>query len=115
MNLKRLASLVLAAACSMALTLTGCSTDKSAPAGMRAGGQTGGSASEPKKEEPKKAESFTITLRHTQVKDTQKKRLAMLLDVVKATEAKVPGLQIQLDGVEDRVNRFEKLRAEIRS
>ncbi|WNR45921.1 extracellular solute-binding protein [Paenibacillus roseipurpureus] len=54
-----------------------------------------------------------LTIRHTQVKDTQKKRLAMLQDVVKATEAKVPGLTITLDGVEDKVNRFEKLRAEM--
>ncbi|RTE08325.1 extracellular solute-binding protein [Paenibacillus whitsoniae] len=54
-----------------------------------------------------------LTIRHTQVKDTQKKRLAMLQDVVAATEAKVPGLTITLDGVEDKVNRFEKLRAEM--
>lgn len=54
-----------------------------------------------------------LTIRHTQVKDTQKKRLAMLQEVVKATEAKVPGLTITLDGVEDKVNRFEKLRAEM--
>lgn len=54
-----------------------------------------------------------LTIRHTQVKDTQKKRLAMLHEVVKATEAKVPGLTITLDGVEDKVNRFEKLRAEM--
>ncbi|OAS17653.1 extracellular solute-binding protein [Paenibacillus oryzisoli] len=54
-----------------------------------------------------------LTIRHTQVKDTQKKRLVMLQEVVKATEAKVPGLTITLDGVEDKVNRFEKLRAEM--
>ncbi|KRE98912.1 ABC transporter substrate-binding protein [Paenibacillus sp. Soil766] len=58
-------------------------------------------------------EPIMLTIRHTQVKDTQKKRLAMLQDVVKATEAKVPGLTITLDGVEDKVNRFEKLRAEM--
>lgn len=112
MKMKRMTSLVLATTCSLALTLAGCSTDKPA-SGTAQGGQTGASTAEPKKEEPKKPESFTITLRHTQVKDTQKKRLAMLQDVVKATEAKVPGLQIQLDGVEDKVNRFEKLRAEM--
>ncbi|MBD0381781.1 extracellular solute-binding protein [Paenibacillus sp. WST5] len=60
-----------------------------------------------------KAEPISITIRHTQVKDTQKKRLIMLQDAVKATEANVPGLTITLDGVEDKVNRFEKLRAEM--
>lgn len=60
-----------------------------------------------------RAEPVLLTIRHTQVKDTQKKRLAMLQEVVKATEAKVPGLSITLDGVEDKVNRFEKLRAEM--
>ncbi|MDD9269771.1 extracellular solute-binding protein [Paenibacillus sp. GCM10023248] len=60
-----------------------------------------------------KEEPVLLTIRHTQVKDTQKKRLAMLQEVVKATEAKVPGLSITLDGVEDKVNRFEKLRAEM--
>ncbi|MFD0693791.1 extracellular solute-binding protein [Paenibacillus sp. GCM10027628] len=60
-----------------------------------------------------KAEPISLTIRHTQVKDTQKKRLIMLQDVVKATEDKVPGLTITLDGVEDKVNRFEKLRAEM--
>ncbi|MBP1967395.1 extracellular solute-binding protein [Paenibacillus aceris] len=60
-----------------------------------------------------KGEPVMLTIRHTQVKDTQKKRLAMLQEVVKNTEAKVPGLSITLDGVEDKVNRFEKLRAEM--
>ncbi|MZQ86130.1 extracellular solute-binding protein [Paenibacillus sp. 5J-6] len=60
-----------------------------------------------------KSEPILLTIRHTQVKDTQKKRLAMLQEVVKSTEAKVPGLSITLDGVEDKVNRFEKLRAEM--
>lgn len=76
------------------------------------GGESGGAQAsvQPSAE---KVEPFTITLRHTQIKDTQKKRLAMLQDVVKATENEVPGLKIELDGVEDKVNRFEKLRAEM--
>ncbi|OPH48496.1 ABC transporter substrate-binding protein [Paenibacillus ferrarius] len=60
-----------------------------------------------------KNDPILLTIRHTQVKDTQKKRLAMLQEVVKATEAKVPGLSMTLDGVEDKVNRFEKLRSEM--
>ncbi|TXK74453.1 extracellular solute-binding protein [Paenibacillus sp. N3.4] len=60
-----------------------------------------------------KVESISLTIRHTQVKDTQKKRLVMLQEVVKATESNVPGLSITLDGVEDKVNRFDKLRSEM--
>jgi raffinose/stachyose/melibiose transport system substrate-binding protein len=58
-------------------------------------------------------EPFTITLRHIQVGDAQKFRLAILKDAVARTEAEVPGLKIELDGVEDEVNRYTKLPAEM--
>ncbi|MDR6555535.1 extracellular solute-binding protein [Paenibacillus qinlingensis] len=92
-----------AGAVALTLTLSACSmfNDNSDTQSDAAGGKTGQNA------------PILLTIRHTQVKDTQKKRLAMLQEVVKATEAKVPGLTITLDGVEDKVNRFEKLRAEM--
>jgi len=93
-----LASSVMLSACGTSNTATEGGTSSTAPAATAA---------------PAKVEPITLNLRHTQVKDTQKKRLAMLQDVVKATEANVPGLTITLDGVEDQVNRFEKLRAEM--
>jgi len=65
---------------------------------------------EPKKEE---AEPFTVSLRHIQISDAQKFRKAILDDVVKKTQEEVPGLTIELDGVEDQVNRFTKLPAEM--
>jgi raffinose/stachyose/melibiose transport system substrate-binding protein len=108
-----------ALALALAMALAGCGSGSGGNTAANGGGkeQSGGSGGSgtdvPKADDAKKADPFTITLRHTQVKDTQKKRLAMLQDVVKATEAKVPGLTIQLDGVEDKVNRFEKLRAEM--
>ncbi|GGH25386.1 ABC transporter substrate-binding protein [Paenibacillus segetis] len=58
-------------------------------------------------------EPFEITIRHTQVGEAKKFRLAMLEDVIKQTEAAVPGLKIKLDGVDSEVNRKEKLRGEM--
>ena len=62
---------------------------------------------------PEKVENFTVSLRHIQIGDAQKFRKAILDDVVKKTEAEVPGLKIELDPVEDSVNRFTKLPAEM--
>lgn len=58
-------------------------------------------------------EPFEITIRHTQVGESKKFRLAMLEDVVGKTEADVPGLTIKLDAVDSEVNRKEKLRGEM--
>lgn len=59
------------------------------------------------------AEPFEITIRHTQVGDSKKFRLALLEEVVAKTEAEVPGLTIRLDAVDSEVNRKEKLRGEM--
>jgi raffinose/stachyose/melibiose transport system substrate-binding protein len=68
-----------------------------------------------KKEEPAatKVEPFTVSLRHIQIGEAQKFRKAILDDVVKMTEAEIPGLTFELDGIEDQVNRFTKLPAEM--
>ncbi|WP_240040975.1 extracellular solute-binding protein [Paenibacillus ginsengarvi] len=59
------------------------------------------------------AKEFKITIRHINIRETAKNALALLQDVVKATEAQVPGLKFELDGVEDTVNRDQKLKAEM--
>lgn len=64
----------------------------------------------PKVEE---VDPFSMTLRHTQVGEAKKFRLAILEDAVKKTEADVPGLKIEFDPVEDNANRFTKLPAEM--
>src|SRR5690554_3941158 len=66
-----------------------------------------------KAEESAKVEPFTVSLRHIQIGDAQKFRKAILDDVVKKTEAEIPGLKFELDPVEDQVNRFTKLPAEM--
>lgn len=59
------------------------------------------------------AEPFSVSLRHIQIGEAQKFRKAILDDVVAMTEAEVPGLTFELEGVEDSVNRFTKLPAEM--
>lgn len=71
------------------------------------------SASASESASPEKVENFTVSLRHIQIGEAQKFRKAILDDVVKKTEAEVPGLKFELDGVEDSVNRFTKLPAEM--
>lgn len=71
------------------------------------------SASPSESASPEKVENFTVSLRHIQIGDAQKFRKAILDDVVAKTEAEVPGLKFELDGVEDNVNRFTKLPAEM--
>lgn len=76
------------------------------------------SSSAPASETPSASPSeqvdpFTVSLRHIQIGEPQKFRKAILDDVVKRTEAEVPGLKFELDGVEDAVNRFTKLPAEM--
>ncbi|RKP55123.1 extracellular solute-binding protein [Cohnella endophytica] len=58
-------------------------------------------------------EPFTVSLRHIQIGEPQKFRKAILDDVVKKTEGEIPGLKFELDGIEDAVNRFTKLPAEM--
>lgn len=79
-------------------------------------GSDGGTGSEPQPKpapDGEKAEPFTVSLRHIQIGEAQKFRKAILDDVVKQTEQDVPGLTFELDGVEDQVNRFTKLPAEM--
>lgn len=71
-------------------------------------------ATNDKTTEPKASEEpFEITIRHTQVGESKKFRLALLEDVVKKTQEAVPGLKIKLDAVDSEVNRKEKLRGEM--
>lgn len=70
---------------------------------------------EKKVEEPKKVENFEISLRHVNVLDTAKPLLELLKGVVAKTEADVPGLKINLDGVDDTTNRDVKLKAEMQA
>jgi len=93
------------------IMLTGCgkAANEGAPATNGEQPAANDKASEPKASE----EPFEITIRHTQVGESKKFRLALLEDVVKKTQEAVPGLKIKLDAVDSEVNRKEKLRGEM--
>lgn len=62
---------------------------------------------------PAAVENFDISLRHIQISDLQKFRKAILEEVVAKSEADVPGAKFEMDPVEDSVQRFTKLPAEM--
>ncbi|MGU3470705.1 ABC transporter substrate-binding protein [Paenibacillus sp. D51F] len=59
------------------------------------------------------SEPVTLTLRHTQIKESAKARLRILQDVVSETERQNPGLKFQLEGIDEIINRDQKLKAEM--
>ncbi|AJY76915.1 ABC transporter substrate-binding protein [Paenibacillus beijingensis] len=112
--------LVIALLLAVSALLSACggnSGGNTANTGTNSGGSTGTTTTTEEKTEGQpaaaEAEPFSMTLRHTQVGESKKFRLALLEDVVKKTEAEVPGLKIEFDPVEDAANRFTKLPAEM--
>jgi raffinose/stachyose/melibiose transport system substrate-binding protein len=59
------------------------------------------------------AKEVTLSLRHTQIKETSKTRLKILEDVVAQTEEENKGLTFKLEGIDEIVNRDQKLKAEM--
>ncbi|WP_028609970.1 extracellular solute-binding protein [Paenibacillus harenae] len=59
------------------------------------------------------AKEVTLSLRHTQIKETSKTRLKILEDVVAKTEQENEGLTFKLEGIDEIVNRDQKLKAEM--
>ncbi|MDQ6418356.1 extracellular solute-binding protein [Paenibacillus sp. LHD-117] len=55
----------------------------------------------------------TLSLRHTQIKETSQARLRVLEDVVAKTEAENEGVTFQLEGIDEIVNRDTKLKQEM--
>ncbi|UKS24826.1 extracellular solute-binding protein [Paenibacillus sp. HWE-109] len=98
------------------VALAGC-TGKNAESTASSPSNPSSPAVSPKNEAEKvaKAESFTMVLRHINIRETAKPTLKLLEEVVKKTEQDVPGLKFTLDGVEDTVNRNVKLKAEMAS
>ncbi|WP_027088119.1 extracellular solute-binding protein [Cohnella panacarvi] len=114
--MNRKLTLALTTALAMSTLLAACGNNNNSSEPSKAAESSAPPASEsasPSAEPSKEAEPFTVSLRHIQIGDAQKFRKAILDDVVKKTEAEVPGLKFELDGVEDAANRFTKLPAEM--
>ncbi|WP_040951995.1 ABC transporter substrate-binding protein [Gorillibacterium massiliense] len=113
--MKKSLTLLVASVMVLSTALAGCGkSDKASESKAPSTAPTATTAAATATPEPtKEAKPFSITLRHIQVGESTKFRKAILDDVVKKTEAEVPGLKIELDGIEDNVNRFTKLPAEM--
>ncbi|SHE10699.1 maltose ABC transporter periplasmic protein [Chlamydia abortus] len=111
--MKKSASILLSLAFIATTALSGCSGSKGGTAGPAGNSQPPDSNKETSSPAPETAEPFEMTIRHTQLGEAKKFRLAILEDVVKKTEAAIPGLKFKLDAVDSEVNRTEKLRGEM--
>ncbi|RAV21911.1 extracellular solute-binding protein [Paenibacillus contaminans] len=111
---KKKTMLSLTMALTMAATAVGCGSGSGTKNSASNSPSTSPSPSASvKPAESEKPKDFKMTIRHINIRDTAKNALALLQDVVKKTESQVPGLKFELDGVEDVVNRDQKLKAEM--
>ncbi|MBB3113595.1 raffinose/stachyose/melibiose transport system substrate-binding protein [Paenibacillus phyllosphaerae] len=93
-------SLLAAAVITVSLIMTSCGSDQLNEAnGSNAEGNV--------------YKDVKLTLRHTQIKESSQVRLRILQDVVAQTESEYPGLKIEMEGIDEVVNRDQKLKAEM--
>lgn len=117
---KKLTS-VLAASVAMSALLAGCggNNDNNGAASPSATESASPGASAPaasptaSESQAPKVEPFSMTVRHIQIGEPRKFRLAILNSVLDNVKKDVPEVSFELDGVEDSVNRFTKLPAEM--
>jgi len=111
---KRRLILIMSVILALSTVLAACgSGNNSASPASSQPAASNASSSDSKPSEPAKAETFFVSLRHIQVGEAQQFRKAILDDVVERAEAEVPGLHFDYDAVEDSVNRWTKLPAEM--
>lgn len=113
---KKVFSLVLMLSLVATTVLAGCGSGNNKPSNSGSPAATDApkaTATPAPTAEPEKVVPFTVSLRHIQIGESTKFRKAMLDDVLAKTQAEIPGLTFELDGVEDQVNRFTKLPAEM--
>jgi raffinose/stachyose/melibiose transport system substrate-binding protein len=104
----------------LSTVLAGCGSSNNTSGNTSSGGNTNTNSGNTNlektnsdKTEPEKAENFSVSLRHTQIGEAKQARLNILLDAVADAEAALPGVKFELEGINDEVHRFEKLRAEM--
>ncbi|WP_058301243.1 ABC transporter substrate-binding protein [Gorillibacterium timonense] len=113
--MKKKLSLLLVSVMALSSLAAGCGSKDAAESASPSSSQAPAAteSASPSPEPTKAAEPFKVSLRHIQIGDAQKNRKKILDDVVAKTEAEIPGLKFELDGVEDNTNRFTKLPAEM--
>jgi raffinose/stachyose/melibiose transport system substrate-binding protein len=97
---------------SIMLVASACGTNNNAGTNKNAGTNSTNTPAETT-EAPAEAKDVTLSLRHTQIKETSKTRLQILEDVVAKTQEENKGLTFKLEGIDEIVNRDQKLKAEM--
>ncbi|WP_123039723.1 extracellular solute-binding protein [Cohnella candidum] len=113
--MNRKLALVISSVLALSTVLAACggSNDKASQSPSASAPAASSASASPSESEPAKVEKFDISLRHIQVGQAQQFRKAILDEVVKRSEAEVPGANYEYDAVEDSVNRWTKLPAEM--
>jgi raffinose/stachyose/melibiose transport system substrate-binding protein len=101
---------ITAALMSLAVILSGCGSKSESTNSTEA---NAGSTAKTNDTADPAVKDVKLSLRHTQIKETSKVRLKILQDVVTKTEQENTGLKFELEGIDEVVNRDQKLKAEM--
>ncbi|WP_169085259.1 extracellular solute-binding protein [Paenibacillus sp. PL91] len=110
--MKKNYTLIAALFVSIMLVVSACGANNNAETNKNAGTNSTNTPAE-ETESPAEAKDVTLSLRHTQIKETSKTRLKILEDVVAKTQEENKGLTFKLEGIDEIVNRDQKLKAEM--
>lgn len=110
--MKKNYTLIAALLVSIMLVVSACGANNNAETNKNAGTNSTNTPAE-ETESPAEAKDVTLSLRHTQIKETSKTRLKILEDVVAKTQEENKGLTFKLEGIDEIVNRDQKLKAEM--
>ncbi|CAM4068920.1 extracellular solute-binding protein [Paenibacillus alkaliterrae] len=106
--MKKSFTLIAALMVSILLVVSACGSNSSEPPGS-----TGAEGTDKPAAPAEEAKEVSLSLRHTQIKETSKTRLKILEDVVAKTQEENKGLTFKLEGIDEIVNRDQKLKAEM--
>lgn len=111
--MKKRATLLATLLVSIMLVVSACGSNGNAETNKNAGTNNSTNTPAEATEPPAEAKDVTLSLRHTQIKETSKTRLKILEDVVAKTQEENKGLTFKLEGIDEIVNRDQKLKAEM--
>lgn len=95
--------------------LAGCGSGGTTPAASTAPSETPKASTAPTATPAPETKPFTVKLRHILVKESQMKELDRLKGTKANIEKAVPGATLEIEGLEEQVHRWQKLRAEMSS
>ncbi|MDQ8735794.1 extracellular solute-binding protein [Paenibacillus sp. LHD-38] len=111
--MKKRSTLLATMLVSIMLVVSACGSNGNAETNKNTGTNNSTNTPAEATEPPAEAKDVTLSLRHTQIKETSKTRLKILEDVVAKTQEENKGLTFKLEGIDEIVNRDQKLKAEM--